>query len=104
MVTGLPVAFARADADSVALRLWWDPGVAESVCGDRVGAAGAAWATTAEVSDPAARAAATATATGLDLRRLDARRAGRKADIEVEVLRGTQAAPLGSAPLCILSP
>ncbi|GAA2502077.1 hypothetical protein GCM10023100_22010 [Actinocorallia cavernae] len=45
------------------------------------------------VSDPAARAVMTATATGLDANRLDARRAERKADIEVEVLRGTQAAP-----------
>lgn len=95
MVTGLPVAFARAEADSVALRLRWAPGVLpdESACGDRVGPAGAAWATTAEVSDPAARAATTVTATGLDVERLNAHMAGRKADIEVGVLRGTQAAP-----------
>ncbi|GAA2518610.1 hypothetical protein GCM10010276_80600 [Streptomyces longisporus] len=59
----------------------------------RVGAVGAAWAGTVALSDPAARAATTATATGLDLWRRDMRMRMRKAGMEVGILRGSQAVP-----------
>jgi hypothetical protein len=87
-VTGLPVAFARADADSVALnrraaecgfRSWWD-----AACGDPVGAA---WAGTVADREAAARAATTPAATGLAAGRLDMDMRVRKADMQSGILR-----------------
>ncbi|CAL2067454.1 hypothetical protein GPN2_20094 [Streptomyces murinus] len=72
-------------------------------CGDRLRAFGAAWAAIAELRDSAARAAATATATGLEAEYLDARKAGRKGDIEVGSFVWLKRPPLGSAPPCILN-
>jgi hypothetical protein len=106
MVTGWPVAFACADADSVGLRRLaadWARSLGDVAWCEGVGALDAAWAGAVAASDPAARVATTAAAIGLDVGRLEARTVLREADIEVGVLRGFHAVPpVGPAPLCIL--
>ncbi|MCQ9132212.1 MULTISPECIES: hypothetical protein [Streptomyces] len=77
MVTGVPVAFARAEADSVGLRRLtaadWARSLGEVAWCDGIGAPDAAYAGAVAASDPAAKAATTAAATGLEPGRLDAR-------------------------------